>query len=886
MNGAWTITDLLRELAHRGPHPAVIDFDRAGPRIWESGRIAADATGLASGLGRLNPGGPAALWAPNSAEWIAIALGILASGNVFVPIDDLADAAEFAAALKSSGARLLITDAQHFDTAKAAIGTREVRIALIGGGEADPNVESWRTLLRPGETPSAPARDATATLSWTSGTTGTAKAFALTHANIAANVAAVAELGIVGSDDRALLPLPLHHAYPFVVGALTTLTIGTAIVLPADTSGPAILKALQDGAVTAIIGVPRLYEAMLTAIDARLATRSWPVRLFTRGLFGAAGLVQRITGVHVGHTIFAPLRRAMAPDLRLLVSGGARLDVSTEDRLEAFGWTVLSGYGLAETASLFTGNRPGARRRGSVGQPLAGGEIRIAAPDPAGIGEIELRGASVTAGYLANPDANRSGFSSDGWFRSGDLGYLDRDGFLFVTGRTKEILVLGGGKKVDPEHLERIYGAVPQIRDIAVLEQQGALVALVRPDPVKLREMGATNLRDGVRIVLGVVAQRLPSYQRLSGFALTNQALPRTRLGKYRRFLLPELYGRALSGHGASAAPAPNTDDAALLGEPTAHAVWGLLQERYPAGATHLDVNLGLDLNLDSFAWIELTIALQDRVGVRLSEADIAGIETIRDLLRLCVQHASAASGEPAEEQLAIAEDINRWLAPTGWGLTLLGMVLYGINRLVMRLLFRLRVNGLENLPAEGPFVITPNHVSDLDALAIAAALPLSRLRRTYWAGDIVRLFFSAWTRLLCRAAHLFPVDEKHPGAAISAAVRVLEAGNAQVWFPEGWRSPDGRLQRFLPGIAQLLLRTHVPAVPAWIGGAFEALPRGSHVPRCHQVTLDFGQPVSTEQLQRECLGRSEEERIAKGLREAVIGLAKATGHVVEEVAA
>lgn len=885
MTRAWTITGLLYELAARGAHSAVIAFDQAGPRVIESGHLAADATALAFGLGQLNFAGPAALWAPNSPEWIAIALGILASGNVLVPIDDLADSTQFEAVLQSSGARLLFTTPRHLDTAKAAIGAREVRIALIGG-EADSNNESWRALLQPGEIPSAPAGDATATLFWTSGTTGAAKAFPLTHANIAANVAALAELAIVGAEDRALLPLPLHHAYPFVVGALTTLTLGTSIVLPDDTSGPAILKALRDGAVTAVIGVPRLYEAMLTTIDARLAARAWPIRLLAGALIGAAGAVQRVTGMCIGRAIFAPLRRAIAPDLRLLVSGGARLDVSTENRLQAFGWTVLSGYGLAETASLFTGNRPGARRRGSVGRPLARGEIRIAAPDAAGVGEIELRGPSITAGYFANPEANQVGFSADGWFRTGDLGYLDRDGFLFVTGRTKEILVLGGGKKVDPEYLERIYGAAPQLREIAVLEQQGALVALVRPDPAKLREMGATNLRDGVRVVLGVIAQRLPSYQRLSGFALTNEPLPRTRLGKYRRFLLPQLYGRALTGHGESAAPAPSADDAALLRDPVARAVWELLQERYPAGAIHLDVNLALDLNLDSFAWIELTIALQERVGMRLSEADIAEVETIRDLLRLSMQQPGAASGVIAEKEPAIAEDINRWLAPTGWGLTLLGTVLYGINCLVMRLLFRLRVSGLENLPAKGPFVITPNHVSDLDALAIAAALPLSRLRRTYWAGDIVRLFFSAWMRLLCRAAHLFPVDEKHPGAAVRAAARVLEAGNAQVWFPEGWRSPDGRLQRFLPGIGQLLLRTHVPAVPAWIGGAFEALPRGSYIPRARRVTLDFGRPVSTEQLRREGSGRTEEECIAKGLREEVIFLAKAAGHAVEEVAA
>ena len=145
----------------------------------------------------------------------------------------------------------------------------------------------------------------------------------------------------------------------------------------------------------------------------------------------------------------------MAPHLRYLVSGGARLATETAEQLEALGWTVLSGYGLAETASLFTGNRPEDRCLASAGKPLADGEIRIASPDQEGIGELELRGPSITMGYLNNPEANRTSFTQDGWFRTGDLGFVDRRGFLHVTGRSKEILVLGGGKKVNPEDLEK-----------------------------------------------------------------------------------------------------------------------------------------------------------------------------------------------------------------------------------------------------------------------------------------------------------------------------------------------------------------------------------------------------------------------------------------------
>jgi long-chain acyl-CoA synthetase len=184
----------------------------------------------------------------------------------------------------------------------------------------------------------------------------------------------------------------------------------------------------------------------------------------------------------------------------------------------------------------------------------------------------------------------------------------------------------------------------------------------------------------------------------------------------------------------------------------------------------------------------------------------------------------------------------------------------------------------------QGSCVLAPNHVSDLDPLVIAAALPPARLRRLYWAGDIVRLFYSGASRLFCRVVHLFPVDEKHPSSAVDAAQRVLAAGNAQVWFPEGWRSPDGKLQRFLPGIGQLLLRSNAVVVPVYIGGAFEALPRGRRIPRLHPITVVFGAPTRAASLLAEWSDGSEEERIAAALRQHVRRLGEEAGFEVEEM--
>ena len=844
--------------------------------------VATNAVGLAASLRArsLGHGGPVVLWGPNSPLWIVAALGVLAAGAVLVPVDDLAEEAQLEAVLRRSGSHMLLTTQQHEAECAKLLGRLGAeswlldtvageQIALISPNAAAPML--------------APATTDPAALFWTSGTTGSPKAFFLTHGNIASNVEALRALAIIGPGDRALLPLPLHHAYPFVVGMLSTLTCGTAIVLPDGATGPLIMKALTDGEATAIIGVPRLYDALVAAIQSRVEKRGVALRLGWRGLLRFVIAMQHATGLQPGSFLFNAVRRAIAPHLRYLVSGGARLERDTAETLEALGWIVLSGYGLAETASIFTGNSLNSRRAGSAGRPLAGGQVRIASPDAEGVGEIELRGPSIAAGYIDNPSANAETFTLDGWFRTGDLGYVDRDGFLFVTGRAKEVIVLGGGKKVNPEDLERIYGSAPEIREIAILEDSGALVALVRPDSVKLHARGAMNIRDGTRIVLAETALDLPFYQRLSGFAVTDQPLPRTRLGKYRRFLLHDLYARALAGGPQRTARMLDEADLALLRDPIAGAAWALLRDRFPDRVIDLDVDPSLDLNLDSFAWMELEVALEARTGVRLTEADIAGIETLRDLLRLCV--ARRRDGAGIEEVSPVARDTERWLAPRGLLLTAAGLVLYGLNWVIMHTCFQLRISGLEHLPSSGAYVITPNHVSDLDAMAIAAALPLSRARHVYWAGDIVRLFYSRLTQIFCRAVHLFPVDERYPDAGVATAVQVLRSGQVQVWFPEGWRSPDGNLQRFLPGIGQLLLRTGAPAVPAWVEGAFEALPRGRRIPRFHRISLCFGPALNVEQLANEGSGKTDDERIAHGLRSRVVALGRTFRAVVEQVA-
>ena len=299
---------------------------------------------MARGLGEngIGSGGAVALWAPNSPAWIAAALAVLVSGGMLVPIDDMADAEQFEAALNSSDARMILTTTRHLDESGAVLRTHNVTVIRIDedtrGGQAPSN--------RLAEDLPVPAGDDPAVLSWTSGTTGSPKAFVLTHRNIAANVEALQQLGVVGPRDRALLPLPLHHAYPLIVGMLTTLTLGSTIVLPGSTTGPALMRALREGNATTIIGVPRLYEALCAAIETRLKGYHRTLPLAFRTLLKVTIFVQQTSGIRPGRFLFAPVRHGIAPNLRLLVSGGARLEGKPRNS-----WKLSAGRFCRDMAS-------------------------------------------------------------------------------------------------------------------------------------------------------------------------------------------------------------------------------------------------------------------------------------------------------------------------------------------------------------------------------------------------------------------------------------------------------------------------------------------------------------------------------------------------------
>jgi long-chain acyl-CoA synthetase len=904
-----SLGDLIERLEDRAGEPAVIGHGHRGAEVWSRGELAGRVRALARGLRRdgLTEGEVVGLLAPNRPQWVLAFLAIVGAGGIALPLNEQITAPELERILRHSGCRRICTTSPFVPILEGLAGPTEpdpedavpsapTLIRLDDdrdGADAGPN--HWRRFLdETAATLPAIEPDQLAVLAYTSGTTGTPKGVPLSHANLTANINALLRERLAGPDDRALLPLPLHHAYPLTVGMLTGLAAGAAVVLPSGISGPEISHALADCRCTIMVGVPRLYEAMVNGIESRVNARGGAIRGGYRRLLALSIALRRRFGWRLGRRLFSPLHRRVGPELRLLASGGAKLEPEIAWKLEGLGWEVLTGYGLTETAPILTFNPPGRARLDSAGRPVEGVELRFepradAEPESASeqpqeepsrdqpAGEIQARGPNVFRGYWRNPEATRDAFTADGFFRTGDLGQLDAEGYLHIVGRSKELIVLAGGKKVFPEEVEAVYGESPLVHELAVLEQSGRLVGLVVPELAALRAEGEEELRRRLRTEIEERSRGLAPWQRLGDFAIVKEALPRTQIGKLRRHELGPLFERAKAGAAAPAAPPElSARDRALLDSAALGEVWRWLQERFAPRAISLDSSPQLDLGLDSFDWMSLTMELGERFGAQLSEDAVARVTTLRDLL-IEVERASEGAGAAAEIG-ELDRDQERWLQPQGGSLRVLAAALFALNRLVMRGLFRLRVDGREHLPAHGPYLLAPNHASYLDPFAIAAALSWSELRRLYWAGWTGLLFRGPLTRLFSRAARVLPVDpERGLTSTLPLGLAALERGSGLVWFPEGARSIDGRLHRFLPGVGLLLERTGTPAVPVFIGGSFEAWPPGRVWPRLRPILVRFGRPLAIE-TDGSVPNGERQRQIADRLHDEVAALGKLSG--------
>jgi long-chain acyl-CoA synthetase len=863
-----------------------------GREVWSLAQIMTRAAQLACGLREagLEARAYVLLFAPNGPEWIITCLALLRAGVVPVPVDTQMADEDLRHVVHDSEVRWIFTTTLLAHRLTTLALHHDRRLILLDGAETD--IRYWQHLMssHTRDFPVVTTSD-TAVLFYTSGTTGRPKGVPLTHQNLVANHKTLLSLELARRGDRLLLPLPLHHVYAFTAGFLAPLTLGVTIVFPAALTGPEIVRALREERITALIAVPRFYEALLAAIETRVRQRGRVAHRLYSSALQLSVTLHRHFRWRVGHVLFAALHRQFAPSLHLVASAGAALEPTLAWQLVGLGWDLSSGYGLTETAPLLTYNAAAAGRLDSVGRPVPGVELRIAAPAPdQQYGEVLAKGPNVFAGYLHLPEKTAQTFSDDGYFRTGDVGYVDADGYLYLVGRASEMIVLAGGENIRPDLVEGVLARGEHIREVAVLEDDGRLVALIVPQHAPTPNHTSEEVERGIRQDIERLARELPSHHRISDYAVTVDALPRTRLGKLRRHTLRERYRQAKrqAGLELSTGPLPlaemSFEDQQLLEDQTAQRLWDWLARRYPRVRLTPDSHMQLDLGVDSLAWLTLTLEIRTTVGVDLDEEAISRIEVVRDLLRetIAAQQESGRGPAPFEAlqqpEHLLSPEQQQWLQPPGFFARVVSGCVVWFTGVCLRHLFGLTVTGLEHLPKDGPFVVTPNHISLLDPPVVATALPPAVLTRTYWGGWTGIMFANWAMRLFSRGARVVPINPRRgPLSNLAFGIAALRQGYNLVWFPEGAIARNGQLHPFRSGIGLILRVIPVPVVPVWIAGTYEAMPRGQRRLRLHPISITFGPPIDVATLIQRGAGAEPQDRIASALHDCVAELGGCT---------
>jgi long-chain acyl-CoA synthetase len=501
---------------------------------------------------------------------------------------------------------------------------------------------------------------------------------------------------------------------------------------------------------------------------------------------------------------------------------------------------------------------------------MKGVEARIDSPQPQddgpAVGEVVVRGPMVMKGYWNRPDATVA-VLREGWLYTGDLGYFDAHGNLFLTGRKKEVIVLSNGKNVYPEEIEAHYLKSPFIKEIAVMGLEGKrgesgdrLHAVIVPNFDTLRQRKVVNAKEVIRFDIETLSPQIASTKRIGSYEIWNEDLPRTTTRKIKRFEV-EKRVRANQQKGSSSdsdipADKPLTDDeSAWLSEPDVQRGLKVVRENVPLAPANFrpTLNLELDLGLDSMQRVELLSHLEEELGGNVEESQLAAIYTLRDLLDAVLQ--SSARGESGKPRAAFAgwkailadEPTDPEVLALNRPLPTFPYIWYPVSRVVQMIardLFDLRVSGLQNLP-NAPFILSSNHQSYIDPIVTAGVVSRDILENSFAVGTS-DIFGKGIMRKLARWIRVIVLD---PDANLVPAMRAgaygLRHGRVLFLYPEGERSIDGTPRVFKKGAAILSIHLQVPIVPVAIDGFYDAWPRGAPFFRkIAPLKIVFGKPI------------------------------------------
>lgn len=750
---------------------------------------------------KLGRGDRIVIVAPNMPEWGQLFLACQLLGVIVVPVD-VRSSDEAVENIAGEVSPKLIFRGKHFlsklDKKHKTVVLEDLPQLVADFSEASP--------------PAKISSKDEALIVFTSGTTGDPKGVVLTQKNLLANLDSITRALTILPRWRFLSVLPLSHTYELTVGFLTPLSVGASIYYVARLAPLSIARGLRDYRITSMLAVPQLLYMFKKAIE---------TKAHDQGKAGALKAAQKIAGglpFLFRRMLFGQIVRQLG-GLEFVATGSAPVNVDTVRFWEHLGIKVLQGYGLTETAPVLTMNTFEKRHMISQGKAVPGVQVRIGDD-----GEIQAKGDNVFGGYWRNPSLTKATFTTDGWFKTGDVGKIDSKGWLFIRGREKFVIVLPSGLKVFPEDVERVADTHPLFKAITI-------VGVKRPEGEAVHAVVITKAADKAidKAITGINSQ-LESHQQITGWIRWEEEdFPRTRLLKTDRKKVQQWLAERLSRASASAKD---------YMEPVKDKLVSLVSIVAEKPAVKITEKSKLsELGLDSLRRLTLVSLIEEQMSVSIAEHLIHQNTTVAEVRKLI------KSGTFVEETVKRPQwTYWRWIRAAGT------VVREGLFFPAVRIWVKATVKGRSNLCGlDGPAIFIFNHVDNFDAAVVYRALPF-RIRRKLAAAaaeDVMKKHWSiSFAGRLGFAA--FDFARKEPFIpSLDYMARLIDKGWNIAIAPEGRISRDGKQQPYKSGTGMMAVEMQVPVIPVKTKGLYGTVPVHYHWPRRRaKVTVQIGNPI------------------------------------------
>ena len=769
------------------------------------------------------------IFSENRHEWVYAFYAIIKNKGIAVPVDALSTAEDLAYILKDCRPHTVFVSADRSTVLHEAM-------AASGHYPSVCVLEDFHGAKEPvaGEEIIIHDEEATALILYTSGTTGSPKGVMLSFTNIFTNLDAVChDVPVFDPDDKVIVLLPVHHVFSLVGTIIAPLYVHATLVFNNSLAADEMIATLQRHKVTILIAVPRLYQLLYKGLNEKIR-HNVLARIFL-------GVAVAVKSKKLSRILFATVHKKFGGHIKYMVSGGAAIEPRVIRFFMNLGFEVLEGYGMTETAPMITFTRPGKAKPGIPGQPLKG--IKVEIRD----GEIVVSGNNVMQGYYNKPVETEE-VLKDGWLYTGDLGFIDESGYVNITGRKKEIIVLSNGKNINPAELEEtITTSFDEVKECGVFMKDDSLQAIILPDFKKLGDKGIKDYEQYIKWnVIDIFNKKITPYKKILKFHITGGELPKTRLGKLKRYALEDLVTKKKE----SSVDEPHTNEYQVLKR--------FLEEETQQTVlpTH---HIELDLALDSLGKVSLSAFIETAFGVTIHESNLSDFVSVQKLAEYINQKKTRLSFDGINWSKILKEKVHLTL-PKSW---FTHNLFKNITQVLFRLFLRIRGEGLENLP-ESPCIIAPNHQSILDGFLVVSFFKRKFVKKTYvYAKE--RHFRNPVMRFLASRNNIILVDiNKDLRLSIQKLAEVLKKGKNLIIFPEGTRTLTGKIGDFKQTFAILSKELNIPVIPVAIQGSYNILPSGSRILRLYKkVTVSFLSPVYPDNHTYESLRNMVYNRVA-----------------------